>query len=205
MAIAMEFFNIIVPKALIGAKYPGGVAQYEKDGGPTFLEDEYLTRGGAMNWFDVEMIIRQLEKFGFRHLDESGKSVDIVVVDMLRGPMTPCDWIEFDSGIDGPRCWLRGTAAGNLSKPNRPDIEKDRHFAFLPNGRIVPIGKPTNMSMLEWLRADQSAVATPGAVSIPGHGSIYVSWASTSTGQADGISEQMQETQGPPPSVDLAE
>lgn len=142
MAIAMEFFNVVVPKALIAAKYPGGVVQYQKDGGATFLEDEYLTRGGAMNWFDVEMIIRHLEQFGFRYLDENGKAVDIVVVDMFRGPMTRCDWIDFDIGKDGPRCWLRGTPPGDLAKPNRPDDYKDTIVAFeMRNGTIVPVWK----------------------------------------------------------------
>jgi hypothetical protein len=130
MAIAMEFFNIIVPKDVIVAKYPGGLAQYRKDGGPTFLEDEYLTRGGAMNWFDVEMIIRQLAKFGIRYLDESGKSLDIVVVDMINGPRTPCDWIDFDNADEGPRCWLRGTVPGKLSKLNRPDNYRDTIMRF---------------------------------------------------------------------------
>src|SRR6266568_5016139 len=130
MAIAMEFFNIIVPKSVITAKYPGGIAQCKKDGGPGILEDEHLIRGGAMNWSDVEMIIRHLERCGMRHLDENGRSVDIVVVDMIRGPLTPCNWIEFDSCKGAPRCWLRNTAPGELVKPDRPDDYKDIIVGF---------------------------------------------------------------------------
>jgi hypothetical protein len=130
MAIAMEYINIVVPKAVIAAKYPGGVAQCQKEYGPSFLEDEYLTRGGAMIWFDGQRIIRHLEQFGIRYLDENGKSVEIVVVDMIKGPTTPCDWVEFDSGKDGPRCWLRGTPPGELSKPNRPEDYRDTIVAF---------------------------------------------------------------------------
>src|SRR5437868_6345137 len=86
MAIAMEGFNTIVRKAVIAKRYPGGVAQFQKDCGPSFIEDEYLTRGGAMSWSDVERGILHLEKFGMRYLDESGNAVDIVVVDMISGP-----------------------------------------------------------------------------------------------------------------------
>jgi hypothetical protein len=130
MAIAMECFNIIVPKAVIADRFPGGLVQYEKEGGLTYLADEYLTRGGAMNWYDVETIIQHLAQFGIRYLDHAGQSVDIVVVDMFRGPMTPCDWIEFDSGDQGPRCWLRGTNPGNLVKPNRPADQEGTIVAF---------------------------------------------------------------------------
>jgi hypothetical protein len=195
MAIAMEFFNIIVPKAAIVAKYPGGIAQYRKDGGLTLLEDEYLTRGGAMNWYDVEMIVRQLESLGLRHLDENGKAVDIVVVDMLRGPTSPCDWVDFDNAVDGPRCWLHGTEPGKLSKPNRPDIEKDRHFAFLSNGRVVPIGKPKCMSILDWLGTNPCEVPNPieaGNVTPVVPGSIYVSWFSNPPSDSQ-IREQIRE------------
>jgi hypothetical protein len=141
MAIAMECFNTIVRKSVIAEKYPGGLAQCKEDCGATFIEDEYLIRGGAMNWFDVERGIRHFEKFGIRYLDENGRAVDIVVVDMIRGPTTPCDWIEFDTGVEGPRCWLRGTSPGALSKPNRPNPEDDVFFAFNKNGTILRIGR----------------------------------------------------------------
>ena len=142
MAIAMEFYNIVIPKAVIAANYPGGIDQYKKDCGPAFLEDEYLTRGGAMNMFDVDHGIRHLQQFGIRYLDEQGKSVDIVVVDMQKGPMTPCDWIEFDDGMDRPRCWLRGTPPGPLSKPDRPDDYQDTIIKFqATNGTIIPVWK----------------------------------------------------------------
>ncbi len=133
MAIAMEFFNVVVAKKVVAAKYPGGIAQYIIDCGPTMLEDEYLIRRGAMGWFDVQLIISSLENVGFRFLDEIGKAVDIVVVDMIKGPMTPCDWLEFDSGKDGPRCWLRGAAPGDLSKSNRRGAEDQTIIAFGKN------------------------------------------------------------------------
>ena len=120
MAIAMEFYNVIVPKSVILSKYPGGVEQYKKDARRAFLEDQYLTRTGAMNWHDVEYIIHHLEDRGIRYLDENGKPVEIIVVCMIRGPLTPCDWIDFDNGELGPRCWLRGTEPGELSKPEQP-------------------------------------------------------------------------------------
>jgi hypothetical protein len=120
MAIALEFYSVVIPKATVAAKYPGGLAQCKEDFGPTFLMDEHLIRGGAMNWYDVEMGIRQLESRGLRYLDNDGRAVDIVVVDMIRGPMTPCDWIDFDNGPEGPRCWLRGFPPGALSKLARP-------------------------------------------------------------------------------------
>jgi hypothetical protein len=140
MAIAMECFNVIVRKPVITAKYPGGISQCRKDAGPGFLEDEYLIRGGAMSWHDVEMIIRHFEQYGVRYLDDNGKAVDIVVVDMLRGPMAPCDWIEFDSGKEGPRCWLRGTPPGPLSKPDRPSDNMDTMIVWKTiNGVLVPV------------------------------------------------------------------
>lgn len=34
-------------------------------------------------------------ELGLTHLDEDEKAVDFVVVDMLKGPLSGCDWIRF--------------------------------------------------------------------------------------------------------------
>ena len=43
---------------------------------------------------DVKSFIRKLEQFGLLFLSDN-KSVDIAIVDQLRGPTTKCDWLEF--------------------------------------------------------------------------------------------------------------
>jgi uncharacterized protein (DUF1810 family) len=85
---------------------------------------------------DTANFIQCLESCGLRFLDDEHNAIDIVVVDMLGGPTTRCDWITFDSAKDGPRCWLRGTNPGRLSKPYHEDdmdqnkTPKQKTFSF---------------------------------------------------------------------------
>lgn len=36
-----------------------------------------------------------IKDLGLTHLDENEKAVDFVVVDMMKGPLSDCDWIRF--------------------------------------------------------------------------------------------------------------
>jgi hypothetical protein len=121
MAIAMECVNVVVSKAVIKAKYVGGLPQYKTDRpNQTFLEDDNLTRVGFMSWPDAMTWIACLEASCLQFKDDNDKALDIAVIDLIKGPTIECDWIEFDSGELGPRCWLTGTQPGPLVKPNRP-------------------------------------------------------------------------------------
>ena len=69
MSIPIEFMNIIIPIAVIEAKYPGGWAQCQIDlqvneaGSPRWSDGE-LFRDGAMNHWDMNAIIGFWEELG---------------------------------------------------------------------------------------------------------------------------------------------
>jgi hypothetical protein len=60
----------------------------------TLCADNEIVRMGFMTPDDVESFIKKLEGFGLV-FTESGKSVDIAVVDQIKGPTNKCDWLEF--------------------------------------------------------------------------------------------------------------
>lgn len=60
----------------------------------TLSIDGELIRIGFMSPEDVKIFIDQLQSEGLSFLQD-GHAIDIVVVDQLRGPTAPCDWLEF--------------------------------------------------------------------------------------------------------------
>ena len=62
----------------------------------TYCSDGLLHRIGFMEHISANNYIYYLKKeLGLTHLDEEKKAVDFVVVDMLKGPLSNCDWIRF--------------------------------------------------------------------------------------------------------------
>lgn len=59
----------------------------------TFCHDKDLIRVGFMTPDYIRDFIDQLAIHGLKFLD-NGSAVDVVVVDMMRGPTTPCQWVE---------------------------------------------------------------------------------------------------------------
>lgn len=118
MSVPIECICVVVPKAVLEAKYPGGLAQYRRDNffpmDPTYREDEDLTRTAFMGPWDVKVFRERLEAAGLRFLDERGRCADFAVVDMNSGPTTPCDWLEFEKAAPRPLCrWKAADGSAN--------------------------------------------------------------------------------------------
>src|SRR6202166_2268387 len=80
----------------------------------TFRTDGKLAAVGFMTPADVEVYILALQKVGLRFV-EQGKCRDIVVIDQIRGPTLPCDWIDMGTEPDGTKfVWLRGAPQGAM-------------------------------------------------------------------------------------------
>lgn len=110
MAVLVEAISVVARAEAILARYWGGWEAFKKDvPNQGLCADGELARVGFMTPADVEAWVRHLERQGLVYMRE-GKAADAVVVDQLRGPTTPCDWIEF-SHVDWPAPGQRVAAA----------------------------------------------------------------------------------------------
>jgi hypothetical protein len=96
MAVLAEAISVIVRL--------DAIARVMEDDWSRFVEivpnrtlccDNELARVGIMSPQDVEAFVRVLEGRGFQYRDPEGAAVDLVVVDQMRGPAVPCEWIEW--------------------------------------------------------------------------------------------------------------
>jgi tetratricopeptide (TPR) repeat protein len=136
MSVLIEALNVVVRVETLETRYPGGVAAYRADcPNATFCSDEYLTRVGFMSPVDVRAFAEALEAhFGLTSLTDIGEFADVAVVDQHIGPTVACSWIQFDSGPEGlSRCWLAGTAPGELAFPESWSSEIHSSLSFIPN------------------------------------------------------------------------
>jgi hypothetical protein len=111
MAVLAEAISVVVRCDAIRERLPGGEAAFNAMvPNNTLCSDGELVRVGFMGPAPVKAFIGELEAAGLRFLVD-GKATDLVVVDQLRGPTVPCDWIEFARLPFGPDkrvavCWL---------------------------------------------------------------------------------------------------
>jgi len=95
MAVLVEAISVVVKRASIEARYPGGLDAFVKNApNRTLCADTALVRLGFMTPADVEAFVKSLEARGLRYLVK-GKARDLVVVDQQRGFLAYCDWTEF--------------------------------------------------------------------------------------------------------------
>ena len=125
MAIQCEFIDLIIPIDKIDEAYTGGFQKFKEDHIKEFsgrmYHDDFLFRDGAMNYIDINLLIKQWEALGLKGVAETdGKKewVDFCVAEgMFGGPTLSCDWIEYDSKKN---CvYLKGKPKGELKGPNR--------------------------------------------------------------------------------------
>lgn len=106
MAVLCEFFNVIVPINVLRDRYPGGIAWYQRDvPNRTFATDGVLTRVGFKRQEDLDRWVAALVSRGLKLHNEDGSFADIAIIDQLRGPIAPCEWVVMDR--DGPYGWAR--------------------------------------------------------------------------------------------------
>jgi len=95
MPVLVEALSVVIKAKRIEAAYPGAwdgfVADVPND---TLCSDGALVRLGFMTPKDLNACVKGLELHGLIHLND-GKAEDFVLVDQQRGPLEPCEWIQF--------------------------------------------------------------------------------------------------------------
>ena len=105
----------------------------------TLCSDNEVVRVGFMVPDDVKKFVATLETKGLRFLEE-GSSVDMVVVDQMRGPTMPCDWIEFGHvELSGNRIAVAQLVGSQLKQVITPlgwkfESSLSHTFSFVPTG-----------------------------------------------------------------------
>jgi hypothetical protein len=105
----------------------------------TLCADDEIIRVGFMAPNDVKKFVATLEAKGLCYLEEDS-SVDMVVIDQMRGPTTPCDWIEFGHvELSGNRIAVARLAGSQLKQVITPPEWKfegslSQTFALVPAG-----------------------------------------------------------------------
>jgi tetratricopeptide (TPR) repeat protein len=96
MAVLVEGISVLARRDRLDELFPGGSEQYIVDcPNATACADQHLVRFGFTTPDRAEKHVRRLESLGFIFLDERGVAQDIVVVDQLQGPTSPCEWLEY--------------------------------------------------------------------------------------------------------------
>jgi hypothetical protein len=140
MAVLVEAISVIVRIDAIHEKYPGGWENFrEAVPNRTLCADGEVARVGFMTPPDAEAFVDDLEKSGLQYL-EGGKSVDIVVVDQMMGPVCPCGWAQFGQahlGDGGNRitvCRMVGSELQQVVLPEgwRYEGSLSRQFTLVP-------------------------------------------------------------------------
>jgi hypothetical protein len=96
MAVLIEALSVIIKNEAIERSYGSVEAFIEKAPNGTVCADQFITRVGFMDPADVGIFVKTLEMKGIVHLDH-GKSVDILVVDQIKGPTSEFDWCEIST------------------------------------------------------------------------------------------------------------
>ena len=165
MAVLVEAISVIVRRDAIDSRFPGGWRRFvDAIPNATLCSDEHLARIGFMAPSDVEAFVRDLEKNGLTFVRD-GRTVDIAVVDQMRGPTIPTEWIEYarltlgSSGNRVAACWFydrKRVAAGvhmpgpsmSLATPDewRYEDSLSANFKFVDNDEFD--------EKLEFMRSD---------------------------------------------------
>lgn len=96
MAVLIEAISVVIRCRSIVEKLSGGVEEFLKSlPNKTLRSDGELACVHFMNPSDTKSYVASLIERGLIYKDPNGVAIDIVVVDQKRGPMVPCDWIDF--------------------------------------------------------------------------------------------------------------
>ena len=92
----------------------------------------------------VRDFVTNMEQRGLHYL-RNGVASDLVVVDQQRGPLVPCDWIEFghvslggDPGKRVAACKQKGSTLAQVICPEGWTFEfsLSASFGFVPRGKL---------------------------------------------------------------------
>ncbi len=151
MAVLVEAISVIVRRDSIETKFRGGWKRFvDIIPNGTLCFDDEIARVGFMSPQDVGKFVDNLVTQGLVFL-RGKEAIDLVVVDQLEGPTTPCHWLEFartDYQGEGEIsvCWFfegerpfKGIYLPNKSMeihvPNGWNYERSlsKNFQFTPN------------------------------------------------------------------------
>jgi hypothetical protein len=124
MAVLIEAISVVIRTEALLKKYPGGWNAFSVIvPNKTLCSDNELTRVGFMTPQDVGAFINKLQQVGLEFL-QSENTIDLAVVDQLRGPTTSCAWLEFghvNMGSSGHKvavCRLVGSQSMQVFTPD---------------------------------------------------------------------------------------
>lgn len=140
MAVLVEAISVVIRRSRIESRYPGGWDGFVHDSpNQSLCADSDLARIGFMSPMDVEKFCQALESRGLL-FQRDGKAVDLAVVDQLRGPTIPCDWLEFGHvELRGNRisaCRIVGSEDAHAVTPDgwRYETSLSARHGFVPSG-----------------------------------------------------------------------
>ena len=124
MPVIVEGISVVVRADAIASKLQGGMEEFLSFvPNQTYCADNELARVGFMTPMDTEAFVRRLTEAGLAHLQDRA-SVDIVVVDQLKGPLSQCSWVEYGRialDSEGTQkvavCRLRGSGSNRIVMP----------------------------------------------------------------------------------------
>jgi hypothetical protein len=103
MAIQIEFLNLVIKRSSLDQSYPGGsqafIKEHQPFDGRVNCYDEFLVKFGAMSSSDMNELTTWAKTLGLAdqsQIDETQYAEDFCVLDELMGPLSKCDWIEYD-------------------------------------------------------------------------------------------------------------
>src|SRR5262249_51907298 len=124
MSVLIEGFSVVVRNSTLAARYPEGVAGYQRDcPNGTFCADEHLSRVGFMLQRDAEVFVAQLAAKGLMPYRKDAAE-DGAVVGPVDGPLRPCAWLELGRWGEAVIAWLAGTTRGDLRAPSGWNAER---------------------------------------------------------------------------------
>ena len=145
MAVLVEAVSVIIRADALLAAYKGDWDAFKETApNETMCADGELVRVGFMSPQDVEAYVKQLRELGLTYLYD-GTAKDLVVVDQMRGPAVPCEWIECgqvdldsDPSMRATACRLKGSAQSILVRPEGWTFagSLSESFGFVPNEHI---------------------------------------------------------------------
>lgn len=145
MAVLIEAISVVIRRAAIDDRYPGGWPAFcESVPNNSLCADDDLLRVGFMTPPDVRAFIEHLIDRGLRYLEE-GTAIDLVLVDQLHGFAAPCEWAHLcrlRSGIEREfavsACQAAGRDFDSLATPGGWQYEGSisQSFVFVPHGHF---------------------------------------------------------------------
>jgi len=143
MAVLAEAISVVIRVDALFRAFGDWNASERAVPNNSHCADGEIARVGFMTPVDVTAYVGSLATRGLVYLD-NGTAIDLVVVDQQRGPMAPCEWVEFGQiNLDGDlakrvsACRLRGSSVKQIVTPDGWRFEKSlsASFGFVPNGQ----------------------------------------------------------------------